>query len=84
MRLKLSVVGAENAEELDAEDFFDFCVPATVLCGFMELKITSRSWCDMRFYRMLERLCILEPIFPEGVPWLLAHRNWRLHENESV
>jgi len=43
------------------------------------VEIKSSNWCDMRLNRMFESLCILEPIFPQGVPWLLAHYKGRLH-----
>ena len=44
LRRKLLVVGAENAEEFDAEEFFYFCVPATVLfCESLCLWNSRRS-----------------------------------------
>lgn len=78
---KLTVAGAENVEALDAEEYFDFCVPASVLRNFMELtpvEITSSPWCDLRFAAALEHFCALEPIDVEGLPWLLAHHKTRM------
>jgi hypothetical protein len=81
LRSKLSVASADNVEELDAEEFFDYCVPASVLRDFMEMtpvEVTSSRWCDLRFLAMLEHLCVFEPM-DVGVPWLLAHYKARMH-----
>ena len=75
LRRKLSVAGAENVVALDAEEYFDWCVPASILRNFMELtplEITGSPWCDLRFMAALEHLCVLEPM-DVNLPWLLAH-----------
>ena len=81
LRNKLSVASADNVGALDAEEFFDFCVPASVLREFMELtpvEVTKSSWCDLRFLKMLEHLSVVEPM-DGGIPWLLAHYKTRTH-----
>jgi hypothetical protein len=81
LRNKLTVASADNVEELDAEEFFDFCVPASVLREFMGLtpvEVTSSNFCDLRFLKMLEHLCVLEPMGVD-MAWLLAHYKTRMH-----
>ena len=67
-----------NYSDLDAEENFDYAVPARVLHDFLELtptNISSSQFCDLRFYEYLRKLICtdagaLAPMFP--CPWLLA------------
>ena len=78
LRGRVTLVTEANYSHLDAEEYFDYAVPARVLHDFLELtptNISSSLFCDLRFYEYLRKLICTDagafaPMLP--CPWLLA------------
>lgn len=73
---KVQLATNDTAQDLDAEEYFDFIIPSDILKKFFELnptKVTSNKFCDLRLFQVLYKLCPLE--LGDMIPgmWLLAH-----------
>jgi hypothetical protein len=68
-------VGASNVELLGANEYFDYCVRASFVRRFMELKpaqMLSNKYCDCRFMASVARECTTMFSSREHM-WLIIH-----------
>ena len=94
---KIQYASIANAEDMDAEEYFDFIVPSKVLQKFFELnppKVTSNRYCDLRLYQVLEKLCPMDyeyysfmmsdSIILSPDMWLLAHYKIPMEDKQDT
>ena len=68
----------DEVEKLDAAEYFDFCVHASILRRFLELtpdELLAHNYCDVRFAASLVRHCVTRCTYSG---WLIAHFKLRL------
>lgn len=76
LKRNVSLATNEEAEELDAQEYFDFIVPTNTLVRFFELtppRVCQHRFCDLRLWAYLDHLVEIQPQDNPLVPWLLAH-----------
>jgi hypothetical protein len=68
----------DDVSELDAAEYFDFCVHASILRHFLKLtpdELLAHKFCDVRFAMSLTRHCVTRCTYPG---WLMAHFKLRI------
>jgi hypothetical protein len=79
---KVQLVTNSQAKVMDAEEYFDFIVPTTVMKKFFALtppKVADHRFCDLRLFQVLS---YLQPIELDDVfeRWMVAH--YKIPEDE--
>lgn len=86
LRKKVRLATNTTANDLDAEEYFDYLVPSVVLQAFFDMTpvaVSSHRFCDLRLYTMLRYHDQLQAV-DQGDTWLLAHYKISLDEKYRI
>lgn len=84
---KVTMVNEDTAEDLDAEEYFDYLVPSAILKKFFDLTpvaVTSHKFSDLRLYSTLAHVFPFDMGSTDPDIWLLAHYKLPMDEKRKA